>query len=354
MRVKLKGIHKVSKKLADGSRVAYYYAWRGGPRLEGKLGSPEFVASFQASHSERRQPTPGQFFALISEYRQSTEFDTLATSTKRDYLRILKVLETDFGDLPIAALNDPAIRGEFKNWRDDMRHAPRAADYRATVLARVLAVSHDNGRINHNYAAKLGRLYKSKRASLVWSEGDLARIIATSHPTIVSSLILALSTGQRQGDLLGLTWSAYDGYSIRLEVNKTSVKGSPKKRLTIPLLPSAIAMLNGLERTSTHILTNQRGTPWTEDGFRTSWGKAVKKAFGDVAPDLHFNDLRGTAITRLRIAGSSSVEIASITGHSEKTVEQVLNAHYLGDQTALAERTIARLAENEPRLKIVN
>ena len=39
------------------------------------------------------------------------------------------------------------------------------------------------------------------------------------------------------------------------------------------------------------ILTNTRGLPWTEDGLRTSWGKAFDKT--DLG-DLHFHDLRGT------------------------------------------------------------
>lgn len=45
------------------------------------------------------------------------------------------------------------------------------------------------------------------------------------------------------------------------------------------------------------ILTNSRGLPWTEDGFRSSWDKAFKKA---KLGDLHFHDLRGTAVTRRR------------------------------------------------------
>ena len=35
MRVNLKGINRITKRLADGSSVTYYYAWKGGPRLPG-------------------------------------------------------------------------------------------------------------------------------------------------------------------------------------------------------------------------------------------------------------------------------------------------------------------------------
>ena len=43
MRVHLKGIHSVRWRLASGEIATYHYAWRGGPRLIGKPGSPEFL-----------------------------------------------------------------------------------------------------------------------------------------------------------------------------------------------------------------------------------------------------------------------------------------------------------------------
>ena len=53
MRVRLKGINSKRKQLADGSLKTYYYAWKGGPPLRGKPGSPEFVASYNAAISQK-------------------------------------------------------------------------------------------------------------------------------------------------------------------------------------------------------------------------------------------------------------------------------------------------------------
>lgn len=39
VRIKLKGLNVVRKTRADGTKVIYYYAWKGGPRIEGELGS---------------------------------------------------------------------------------------------------------------------------------------------------------------------------------------------------------------------------------------------------------------------------------------------------------------------------
>jgi integrase len=46
--------------------------------------------------------------------------------------------------------------------------------------------------------------------------------------------------------------------------------------------------------------------------------------------DLTFHDFRGTAVVRLAIAGATVPQIATFTGHSQKDVEAILDAHYLG------------------------
>ena len=61
--------------------------------------------------------------------------------------------------------------------------------------------------------------------------------------------------------------------------------------------------------------------------------------------DLHFHDLRGTAVTRLALAGATVPEIASMTGHSLKTVQETLDRDYLGGarRLELAEAAMKKL-----------
>ena len=51
VRINIKGIAKVTAK-----GRTYWYAWRGGPRLRGDPGSPDFIASYNAAVEERRTP----------------------------------------------------------------------------------------------------------------------------------------------------------------------------------------------------------------------------------------------------------------------------------------------------------
>ena len=66
MRVHLKGINRTSKKLADGTRVTYFYAWKGGPRLPGKPGSPEFVEAYNAAIAEKVQQPSGTIQSILN------------------------------------------------------------------------------------------------------------------------------------------------------------------------------------------------------------------------------------------------------------------------------------------------
>ena len=88
------------------------------------------------------------------------------------------------------------------------------------------------------------------------------------------------------------------------------------------------------------ILTNSEGKPWTADGFRSSWRKACA-AVGIVG--VTFHDLRGTAVTRLALAGCTEAEIATITGHSLRDVRTILDSNYLSRDPALGESAIRKL-----------
>ena len=85
---------------------------------------------------------------------------------------------------------------------------------------------------------------------------------------------------------------------------------------------------------------SSEGRPWAPDGFRASWGKAANKA--GIEP-LTFNNLRGTAVTRLALVGCSEAEVATITGHSLGDVRSILDAHYLNRDQGLAKSAIRKL-----------
>jgi integrase len=336
MRVRLKGINSKRKRLADGSYRTYWYAWKGGPPLRGGPGTPEFMASYNEAVAAKAAMPSGTLLALLLQYQSSDDFRSLADSTRRSYVPLIMRIEKSFCDFPLAALTDRRTRGVFMAWRDQLALSAgrRQADYAWTVLARVLSWSLNRGLIAANPCEHGGRLYRGSRAEKIWTDEDEATFLKSAPTHLYLPLLLALWTGQRQGDLLRLPWSAYDGTHIKLRQRKTGA------RVVIKVGAPLKAALDAASKRSTIILTNSAGKPWTSDGFRASWGKACKAA-GVVG--VTFNDLRGTAVTRLALVGATEAEIATITGHSLRGVRAILDTHYLSRDPKLGDSAITKL-----------
>jgi integrase len=335
MRVPLKGINRVKKRLADGRIRIHYYAWKGGPPLRGTPGSPEFHASYNEAVARKVAPPAGVLMVVLQAFQKSQDFVRLADRTRADYIGKIKLIEKKFGDLPLGALADRRTRGLFMAWRDQLATGSRRqADYTWVVLARILSWGLNRGLVSSNPCEKGGRLYHGSRADKVWTPDDEALFFERAPRHLHLALMLALWTGQRQGDLLRLPWSAYDGSHIRLRQGKTGA------RVSIPVGAPLKAALDVTPKRSTVILTSAGNKPWTEDGFRSSWRKACASA-GIVG--LTFHDLRGTAVTRLAVAGCTVPEIATITGHGLRDVAAILDSNYLDRDPALAASAIRKL-----------
>jgi integrase len=336
MRVRLKGINSKQKRLVDGSLKTYYYAWKGGPPLRGDPGSPEFVASYNAAVAQKVTPPTGVLLALLFRFQESAEFQFgISPRTRRDYIKQLKRIERDFGDFPIKALDDPRARSEFLDWRDQLaKTSLRQADYAYATLSRILSWAHNRGLIAKNPCAKGGKLYHGTRVNKIWDDEDVARFLQTAPPYLRLAMLLAINTGQRQGDLLRLPWRAYNGAEIKLRQRKTG------QYVPIPVADALKAALDAASRQSPIMLTNSEGKPWSESGFQGAWGKATMRAG---IRGLTFHDLRGTAVVTLARAGCNEVEIYSITGHKPSDVRAILTAHYLPRDAEVAGNAIAKL-----------
>ena len=185
-----------------------------------------------------------------------------------------------------------------------------------------------------NPCAKGGRLYRGSRAEMVWTDAQEAAFLASAPAHLHLPLMLALWTGQRQGDLLRMPWSAYRDGCIRLAQSKTGA------HVLIPVGAALRAALDATKRQSPIMLVTIDGKPWTSGGFHASFYKAQKQAG---ISGVTFNDLRGTAVTRLAVAGCTEAEIISITGHSAHDTQRILEKHYLAKDPALARTAIRKL-----------
>lgn len=316
--------------------MTYHYAWRGGPRLDGEPGSPEFMLSYERALHERRAPDSSVFKSIIADYLASVDFTGLRERTKADYQKHIAI-ERAFGDLPTAALTDPKVTGEFLRWRD--RIGGRQGDYAWSVLMLILSHGRTVGMTSYRPPGRIRKLYEADRSDKIWEAHHIDAFIAVAPETLQWALVFATETAQRQADLLRLPWSSFDGKYIRLTPSKSVTRKKPKGR---PAKIPVSGLLRAVRATSARLAGHadeSSGRPWHGNSFRKAWGAATAKA-GVVG--LTFHDLRGTAVTRLSEDGCSPQEIATYTGWSLRDMQTILD-RYLARTDKLRSTALEKL-----------
>jgi integrase len=352
VRVNLKGVFATYKRMRDGSRKTYYYHRATGKRLRGEPGSSDFITDFASAEAT---VTPHRITetlsGLIRDYTLSVEFEQLAMTTAVSYRRMLTKAEIELGDMPLKALDDPRVRRDFLDWREKTAKTSgkREADHRLSVISAMITWGIDRGHLSFNYVRGFKRLHHANRAEQIWLPEHISAFMQVAPIEMQRALIIALHTGQRQGDILRLPWSSYDGQSITLRQEKASRRGIRAAPISVRCTAALNRMLNEIPRNSPLVLTTKTGLAFKKRYFAAKWKAAtIQAGIGD----LHFHDLRGTAITMLSEAGNTIPQIASVTGHSLKTVNSILEK-YLARTRHLSDAAILNF-ENSPRTDFAN
>lgn len=325
----------------------YYYHRRTGKRIVGEPGTLAFMQSYEEACQLARVKSQ-TFNDLICDFFSSEKFNGLAERTKSDYIKQRKPVEEEWGTLPIDVLEDKRIKRHFRKWRDAMvpERGAKQADAIFGLARRIVTFASADGVLSHNHLLDIEAVYKPDRSDIIWLPEHVATFLAGDcSPVFKIALILALNIGRREGDLVKLTWGDYTGDVIHVANSKGGRAIKFPAMVTSGLraaLDAYKASLGFSPLPSRTILTQPRaGTPWPEAQFSNKFSKA-KNAAG--LTDLHFHDLRGTAVTVLAEEGCTDLQIASITGHSLKQVGAILEK-YLARTRALNVAATKKLEE---------
>ncbi|MCB1927740.1 MAG: site-specific integrase [Rhodocyclaceae bacterium] len=230
----------------------------------------------------------------------------------------------------IAAARDKIAREETA--RGTLRTSATINRYLATLSCAFTYAIRDLEWTDRN---PVQRVRKGKEAAgrvrfLSDQERDrlLAECKASSNPHLYLAVVLALSTGSRQSEVMGLRWPQVDfeRRTIRL-LDGTTKNGHGR---VLPLTGEAFSMLQ--DRAKVRDLHDDRVfiVPATGKAFgslRTAWEAALRRA--DVK-DFRWHDLRHTAASYLMMCGVSSMEVAKILGH--RTLEMTARYSHLSPE----------------------
>jgi integrase len=341
----LKGLHHVKRKLADGSVAHHYYAWRGGPKITAPPNTEAFNAEFFRLREERDKADPITLETLIDHFTgpersRNPDFLALAESTQTDHLYAFKLIKEEWPELPVRFTQKKGMKAEIREWHRKFAANPRKADKLLFSLSKVFSYAIADELIEKNPCTGIKRLYKGSRRDSVWTADLIAGFRAGAPLHLTLPFEIAIATGQRQGDILALSWKDYDGTYLRFAQSKTDV------RLKVKVHSALKARLDAMPKDKLRICLNSRGRPWTKDGFKTSWGKEcarLVKAGLEGLDKVTFHDLRGTFITDRAREGSSVDDIARISGHSSSEIKSTLEKHYLAHDQEASDAVILRM-----------
>lgn len=154
---------------------------------------------------------------------------------------------------------------------------------------------------------------KSKPRDRLVTQEEFDRVRALAPYRVRLAMDLAVMTGQRQGDLLSLKWTAIQGMDVHLEQAKTG------KRLAIGITPDLESVLDKcwqLPNRSEFVLTRRYGGRYTGEGFRAMWQRNMRKYVKHGGTRFTFHDLRALAATRcatpeiaMRLLGHSNISM---------------------------------------------
>jgi len=335
-----KGVWFQRKQLSSGETVRYGYWGRGsGSVALGREGSPDFFTKLAAIAA--REPDGKTVKHLIWAYR-SKVLPKLRARTQADYRTHLDKIEDGFGKLSLRAMSSDHVARHIVVWREGLSLSPRQSDYVVQVLSALLGWGVRQRLLEKNQALGMDRVYSGDRRDKTWTDEQQAAFLMSAPEPLRRAFMLAVATGQRQGDLLRLQWSAIKSTYITLRQSKGSVD------VAVPISKSLQACLDDAPRgDSTTVLTQPNGRPWAKSGsgFRSAWGEAARSAGIE---GVTFHDLRGTFATRRMAEGWTAEDVALCTGHSLRdlrTLERYVDRRLVAEHRA--EAMALRLAQSE-------
>jgi hypothetical protein len=310
------------------------------------------VAAWRDGGKKRFRPKPrqaertcGQLFALWSG---TPEFRKLAASTQDFYRVCARAFLATFDEEPVASLTTPILYGYWQALFEERGHH-RANAILATVRAMLTHARKRLGWITSNPARDLG-LMQTEARLVMWAPWQVEIFVMLADelgmPSVGDAVIAGLHSGQRQADVLRLPVHIFAEDRIKLSQAKT------RALIDAPMTPAMRARVaqvlarrgqDDVVRLDTLILRPD-GRLYDKKTFNNDFLRVreAAEAIDFSFSELKYLDLRDTAVTRLALAECTMAEISAITGHSLKTIQQIMK-HYLVMQPEMADAAIRKL-----------
>ncbi len=298
-----------------------------------------------------RRMTAGE---LIERWLREEARLTVRESTYPGYaLRVRKHLLPAFGKVLLVRLTPAVIQAKYVEMVDS-GVSPEVIRQSHVNLGQALKYGQRLGLVSSLPTAQVTLPRREHRQGSAWTLEQMRRFMEVARGRPLGLFyMLALTTGMRRGELLGLRWQDVDLDAGRLMVRQAySMVGTRPKLVaetktagsvrTVALSPSVLLALRA-HRERQEAQRQLVGDDWHDLGMVLSdgYGRPVHpcrvmdemRRLVDLAaiPKLRIQDLRHMQVSLLLAAGVSIPEVSKRVGHKRASMTLDVYAHVLGD-----------------------
>jgi len=323
----------------DGKRKRKFVSVKGTKKLAEQKLREVLTTLDKGMPLDISKATVGEFLGMwLKDYAA-----TKAPTTLEGYReKIRNYVLPAIGQIPLAKVTPHQIQSIYASMIE-RGLSPRTALHVHRVLREALSHAMKWCMLARNVcdAVDPPRAYNKEMVALDTPEVQEFLDIAVSH-RYGPVFFLALYTGMRRSEFLGLRWSAVDLTTKTLSVTQTLqciksmglVAMQPKtyrSRRLVSLPPSAVALLSGLKvkqrqeredlgmewKDSDYVFSKFDGTPYHPNTVSKAFSKIIKKSG---LPKVRLHDLRHTHATIMLKQGADPKTISERLGHSSVVI----------------------------------
>lgn len=308
------------------------------------------------------RPTEDSVAAFLERWLATVKAKIRPTTYECYRQTIEKHIVPGLGSAQLARLSPLQIQGLFDQMHTDGKSG-RMQVLVYTVLSLALRQARKWQMIAGSPMEGVDRPRHQKQEFHVWSAEQAQTFLeATKDHRLHPLFVLALNTGMRQGELLGLQWSDVDLAARTITVRHTLVEVQGKilglgpvksaaGRRTITLSATTVAslkrqqevlMAEGL-RASPYVFPARDGNPYLKGYVIKSFKKLGKKAG---LPKIRFHDMRHTNATLLIAARVDPKTVQKRLGHSNISMTLGTYSHFVKEADERAATAIEEALDN--------
>lgn len=309
-------------KKGDNWYIDYYYAGR---RKREKISSSKALAE-AALHKRLTEIAENKFLDIKREQKVrfedfADEYLELHSKLKRSYYtdcKIVGLLKKFFGGKYLYGVTSLDIE-KFKSQRAK-EVSPATVNRALAVLKSMFNRALTWSKISSNPCKAVKKLQENNRRLRFLEREEISRLLDCCPEHLKPIVIVALNTGMRKSEILGLKWRDIDIKRGIIYLQNT--KNGEKREVPMNELvqKTIIRVLKRPE--SQYVFCNADGRPYGD--IKKSFFTAMRKA-GII--DFHFHDLRHTFASQLVMSGIDLNTVRELLGH--KTMEMTLRYSHL-------------------------